>query len=120
VAKSRPAMLIIGWRNDEADHFTEISLLGWWAHLFSLERRGCVLGTVCMVPQLYATGGNRSYPGVLGRNQQPTVPRVNYPDSSPRALFERVARAGYSTMGGIGSHMVLWALSWDSAVRSWG
>jgi hypothetical protein len=40
----------------------------------------------CMVPQLFANRGNRLYLDVLGRNRQPTVPGVNYPDSSHRAL----------------------------------
>jgi hypothetical protein len=41
-----------------------------------------------VVPQLYATVGNRSYPGVLGRNWQPTIPRVIYPNKSPcRAML---------------------------------
>jgi hypothetical protein len=48
------------------------------------------------------------------------VPGVNYPDSSPEPSVERVGGASHSTVGGIGTHMVLWALSSDSAVRLWG
>jgi hypothetical protein len=33
-----------------------------------------------MVPQSYAAVGNRSYPGVLDRNQRATIPGVIYPD----------------------------------------
>jgi hypothetical protein len=47
---------------------------------------GLFLGTRCMVLQSYAGRGNRSYLGVLGCNRWPTVPGVNYPDSSPRFL----------------------------------
>jgi hypothetical protein len=36
-------------------------------------------GTGCMVLLPYAAGGNRSYPGVLGRNRRPAVLGVNYP-----------------------------------------
>jgi hypothetical protein len=39
-----------------------------------------------MVPQPYAAVGNELYSGVLGYNRRPAAPRVNYPDSSPRAL----------------------------------
>jgi hypothetical protein len=47
---------------------------------------GLFPGMGCMVPQPYAAGGNRSYPGVLGRNRRPVAPGVNYPNNSPRAL----------------------------------
>jgi hypothetical protein len=46
----------------------------------------------CMVPQPFPTGGNRPYSEVLGHNQRPVVPGVNYTNSSPRDLFEQVAR----------------------------
>jgi hypothetical protein len=36
-------------------------------------------GIWCMVPQPYTAGGSRSYLRVLSCNQQPMVPRVNYP-----------------------------------------
>jgi hypothetical protein len=45
---------------------------------------GLFPGMRCIVPQPYATGGNRPYPGVLGRNRWLAVPGVNYPD---RALY---------------------------------
>jgi hypothetical protein len=72
-----------------------------------------------MVPQPYAAVGNRSYLGVLGRNRQPTVPGVIYPDSSPEPSVERVARAAHSTVGRIGSHMVLQTLSRDLVSTLW-
>jgi hypothetical protein len=43
---------------------------------------GLFPGMGCMVPYSYVTRGSRSYLGVLGRNQRPAVPRVNYPDNS--------------------------------------
>jgi hypothetical protein len=48
------------------------------------------LGTGCMVPQPYAAGGNRSYPGVLGHNQRPTVPGVNYPDTATLCIHNLI------------------------------
>jgi hypothetical protein len=38
------------------------------------------LGMGCFVPQPYVAGGSQSYLGILGRNQRPAVPGVNYPD----------------------------------------
>jgi hypothetical protein len=54
----------------------------------SLQPRevGLFPGMGCMGHQPYATRGNQSYPGVLGRNRWLAVPRVNYANSSPRAL----------------------------------
>jgi hypothetical protein len=42
------------------------------------------------------------------------------PTVAPEPSVEQVAGAGNSTVGRIGTHMLLWALSWDSAVRLWG
>jgi hypothetical protein len=36
---------------------------------------GALSGMGCLVVQSYVVGGNRSYPD-LGRNQRPTVPRI--------------------------------------------
>jgi hypothetical protein len=54
---------------------------------------------------------------ILGRNQRPMVPGVSTPTVAPEPSVERVAGASYSTVGGTGSHMVLWALPRDSTVR---
>jgi hypothetical protein len=54
---------------------------------------------------------------VWGRNWRPVVPGVYYPDSSPEPSVEQVVRAGHSTVGGTGTHMVLWVVQWDSEVR---
>jgi hypothetical protein len=48
--------------------------------MFQLVEVGSPPSMGCMVPQLYAAVGNRSYPGVLGHNRRPMVPRVIYPD----------------------------------------
>jgi hypothetical protein len=37
----------------------------------------------CVVPQLFAAGENRVVSRFLGRNQQPTIPRVQDPDNTP-------------------------------------
>jgi hypothetical protein len=76
----------------------------------SLQPRevGLFPSTGCMVPQSFAT------------NQQAAVPGVNYNDNSPEPLVERVAGADHSTVGRIGTHMILWALLWDLAARLWG
>jgi hypothetical protein len=73
-------MLIVGWGNDDADHFIKMSLFRSVGPSLQPREVGLFLGIGCMVPQPYAAGGNRSYPGVLGRNQWPAVPRLNYPD----------------------------------------
>jgi hypothetical protein len=74
----------------------------------------------CMVPQQLTAGGNQSYSDVLGHNRWPTVPIVNYPIVAPEPAVEQVARAYHSTVGGIGTHMILWALLWDSPMILWG
>jgi hypothetical protein len=61
--------------------------------------------------------GTNHIKGFLGHNRRPMVHRVNYIDSIPEISIDRVARADHSMVGGIGTHMVLWALSQDSAVR---
>jgi hypothetical protein len=49
-------------------------------------------GTGCMVPQLFAAGGNRSYLEFLGHNWWPMVPGVNYPDSPTSRSFSTAAK----------------------------
>jgi hypothetical protein len=75
-------MLIIGWRNDDADRFTEISLFRSVGPSLQPLEVGLFPSTGCMVPKPYAARRNRSYPRVLVYNQCPIVPRVNYPDNS--------------------------------------
>jgi hypothetical protein len=50
------------------------------------EEVGLFPDTGYMVPQPFKAGGNRPYLEVLGCNWRPAVPRVNYPNSIPRAL----------------------------------
>jgi hypothetical protein len=45
------------------------------------------------------------------------VPKVSTLTVAIEPSVERVARADHSKVGGTGSHMVLWALQWDSVVR---
>jgi hypothetical protein len=50
---------------------------------------------------------------LLGRNQQPTVPGVQDPNSSPEPSVKRVVGAGCLADGRIGTHMVPWGWPWD-------
>jgi hypothetical protein len=68
----------------------------------------------CMVPQSFATGGNWSYPKFLAITSDP---RYFAPTVALEPSVERVAGAGHSMVGRTGSHIVLWALPWDSIVR---
>jgi hypothetical protein len=45
--------------------------------------------------------------GILCCNRRPTVPWVMTSIVTPEPSFEQVARAGYSMVGRIGSHVVL-------------
>jgi hypothetical protein len=65
VAKSRPPKLIVGWRNDDVNHFTEINLF--WLVSPSLQHGELWLfpGIGYMVPQPFADGGNQLYLGVF-------------------------------------------------------
>jgi hypothetical protein len=56
----------------------------------------------------------------LGCNRRHAVHGVFALTVAPEPFVERVVGAGQSTMGEIGTHMVLWALPRDSAVRLWG
>jgi hypothetical protein len=57
---------------------------------------------------------------ILGHTDDLRYPSYFAPTIAPEPSVEWVARAGHSTVGRIGSHMVLWALMWDSAARLWG
>jgi hypothetical protein len=86
--------------------------LGWWPLLFSLEWWCRFPGTGCMVPQSYlefwTVIGDLWYPGYFTL----TV--------APEPSVEQVAGAGQSTVGEIGSNMVMWSLLQNSAVKLWG
>jgi hypothetical protein len=49
VAKSRPPTLILGWRNDDADCFTKISLFRLVGPSLQPREVGLFPGTGCMV-----------------------------------------------------------------------
>jgi hypothetical protein len=57
--------------------------------------------TGCMVPQSFATGGNRSYLEFWGITSGPWYPRYNTPTVAPEPSIEGVARAGHSMVGEI-------------------
>jgi hypothetical protein len=58
VAKSHPPTLIIGWRNDDADCFSKISLFRLVGPSLQPRDQGLFPGMGCMAPQPYAVGGN--------------------------------------------------------------
>jgi hypothetical protein len=60
------------------------------------------------------------YPEFWDIIDDPWYPGYQTLTVAPEPSVERVARAGHSTVGRIDSHMVPWALPWDSRARSWG
>jgi hypothetical protein len=70
-----------------------------------------------MVPQLFATGENHSYLEFWAVTGSPQYLGYIILIVAPKPSVERVARTGHSTVGGIGTHMVFWALPQDSVVR---
>jgi hypothetical protein len=81
---------------------------------------GPSLGMGCMAPQPFATGGNRSYLELWAVTGVPWYPGYNTPIVAHELSVELVVRAGHLMVGRIGTHMILWALPWDSAMRLWG
>jgi hypothetical protein len=53
--------LIVGRRNDDVDRSQDLFFLGWWPPPLQSRVVGPFPGTGCVVPQLFAAGGNRSY-----------------------------------------------------------
>jgi hypothetical protein len=51
--------------------------------------------------------GKPTVSGILGHYRWLVVPRVMTPTVAPECSIEQVAGAGHSTVGRIGSHMVL-------------
>jgi hypothetical protein len=68
---------------------------------------GPFLGMGCMVLQLFVAGGNRSYPKFWAVTGGPWYLGYITPTVAPEPFVERVAGAGHSTVGRIGTHMVL-------------
>jgi hypothetical protein len=62
----------------------------------------------------FAAGGNRSCPEFWAVTGGLRYPRYITPLVAPEPSVERVAGAGHSMVGEIGTHMVLWALPRDS------
>jgi hypothetical protein len=81
---------------------------------------GAISDMGCMVPQLFAAGGNWSYPefgAIIGDRR---YPRYKTLIVAPEPSVERVAGAGHSMVGRTSSHMLLQALPRDSMARLWG
>jgi hypothetical protein len=76
--------------------------------------------TGCVVPQPFATGGNRSYPKFWAVTGDPRYPRYKTPTVTPEPSVEQAVENFLLTGGKIGTHMLLRALSQDLAMRLWG
>jgi hypothetical protein len=74
----------------------------------------------CMVPQLFAARGNRSYLEFWAVTGSLRSPGYLAPTVAPEPSVELVAGAGHSMVGRIGTHMLLWVPTRDSLVRLWG
>jgi hypothetical protein len=74
----------------------------------------------CMVPQLFAAGGNRSYLEFWAVINGLWYLGYITPTVAPKPSVEWVVIDGHSTVGRAGTHMVLWALLRDLAARLWG
>jgi hypothetical protein len=71
----------------------------------------------CMVLQPFAVGGNGPYQEFWAIIGGPRYLGYITLIVSSEPSVERVAGACHSTVGRTCTHMVLWALPWDSAVR---
>jgi hypothetical protein len=67
-------------------------------------------GMGCMVPLSFATGGNRSYSEFGAVTGGPRYLGYITPTVAPEPYIERVAGVDHSTVGGMGTHMILWAV----------
>jgi hypothetical protein len=91
--------------------------LGWWPLLFSPEWWVHILVRGVWFPSHLPLEGNQAYPEFLVVTGDPRYPGYLTPTVAPEPSIEWVVRAGHSTVGRIGTHMLLQALPWDSAVR---
>jgi hypothetical protein len=73
--------------------------------------------TGCTIPLPFTAGENRLYLEFWVVTGGPRYPGYITPTVAHEPSIERMARAGDSTMGRTGTHMVLWALPQDSVVR---
>jgi hypothetical protein len=98
------------------DHSWDRYFLGWWPLLFSLEWWGHFLVWGIWFPShlpLKRTNRNQNF----GCNRWPMVAGVSTPIVAPEPSVEWVAGANNLMVGGTGSHIILWALLWDSIAR---
>jgi hypothetical protein len=70
-----------------------------------------------LVPQPFAARGNQLYLEFWAITGGPWYPVYITSIVAPEPSVEWVARADHSTVARTGTHMVLWALPWDSVVR---
>jgi hypothetical protein len=66
--------------------------------------------------QLFAAGGNQSYPDSWAITDGPRYSGYNILTLSPEPSIKRVAGAVHSTRGRIGTHALLWLLPRDLVV----
>jgi hypothetical protein len=81
---------------------------------------GLFFGTRCMVPQLFAAGGNRSYLEFWAVISGPRYPGYKTLIEAPEPTVEWLVRAFHSAGGGLGTHMLMWVPMWDPMMRPWG
>jgi hypothetical protein len=74
----------------------------------------------CMVPQLFSARRNRSYPDLWVITGDSRYSGYKTLIAAPEPSIERAAGVIHSMGCRIGTHMLLWAPSWDSVVRPWG
>jgi hypothetical protein len=74
----------------------------------------------CMVPQPFTAGGNQSCLEIWAITGDPWYPGYKTLTVAPEPTVEWVVENILLMGGKIGTHMLLRALPWDSAMRLWG
>jgi hypothetical protein len=97
--------MIGGWRSDDVVHHPVWFILGWGPYVRPLEA-GLSPDMWCVCPAM-CHYGKPIVSGILCHNWQPVVREVMTLTVALEPSVERVAGAGHSTMGRIGSHVVL-------------
>jgi hypothetical protein len=82
-----------------------------------VKSHGVFPSTGCMVPQPFAAGGNQLYPEFWAVTYCLLFPGYITLTIALEPSVERVVRVDHSMVGRTGTHMVLWALPWDSVAR---
>jgi hypothetical protein len=97
-----------------------VSLLFRLAPPSSASSGGAISSTGCIVPQLFTIGENLSYQKFWAITGGPQYPGYLTLIVAPEPSVERVAGAGHSTVGRIGTHMLLRVPSGDLVATPWG